>query len=170
MKKLNALIEKAKSSPFYLWILNQVLWRAIPFNSPHNFTITQITDDSVTVKMPYIRKNMNHIRGLHACGLATLCEYACGLQLMNVMGASTYRIIMKDLHMDYRYQGKTDVAVTFSLSKDWVEKEIIEALKTEDAVLKRFELQVMDKNQVHICTAQVNWQIKPWDKVKVRVG
>ncbi|MNE44441.1 hypothetical protein D3C80_1386670 [compost metagenome] len=168
MKQLNNLINKAKSSSFNLWMLNQVLWRAIPFNSPHKFKIISVTDDNVVITMPYIRKNLNHIKGLHACGLATLCEYACGMQLMNVLGAANYRIIMKDLHMDYHFQGKTDVSVDFKFNANDA-AQINSELENTDAVFKTFKLPVYDKQENHICTATVNWQIKKWDKVKTKI-
>ncbi|WP_142600788.1 PaaI family thioesterase [Solitalea koreensis] len=168
MKQLNILIDKAKTSSFNLWILNRVLWRVIPFNNPHQFKIESITDKSVSIRMPYIRKNMNHIKGLHACGLATLCEYACGLQLMNVLGAANYRIIMKDLRMEYFYQGKTDVSVTFNFDKKQADT-LLKDLNESEAVYKTFELPVYDANKNHICSAHVNWQIKGWDKVKTKM-
>ncbi|MCO4293659.1 DUF4442 domain-containing protein [Solitalea sp. MAHUQ-68] len=168
MKQLNSFINKAKKSSFDRWILNRILWRAIPFNSPHKFEITSITEDEVIIKMPYIRKNMNHIKGLHACGLATLCEYACGLQLMNVLGTTDYRIIMKELHMDYHFQGKTDVNVNFRFDTKDAES-INSELMFNDAVFKNFELPVYDLQNNLVCTATVNWQIKKWDKVKTKV-
>ena len=76
---LNALIQKSKNSKFYLWLLNFVLWKTVPFNSPHKFLITAIDAGNVSIKLPYIRKNKNHINGIHACALATVCEYATGL-------------------------------------------------------------------------------------------
>lgn len=166
MKILDTILKKARSSRFYLWLLNRALWWAIPFNSPHRFRITEITQEEVTLLMPYIRKNFNHIGGLHACGLATLCEYACGLQLMNVMGTTSYRIIMKTLHMSYHFQARSAVKVTFSLSKEWVEKEVLMPLESQEAIFKEFELNVFDDEDHKICTAKVNWQIKSWDKVK----
>ncbi|POY35779.1 DUF4442 domain-containing protein [Solitalea longa] len=168
MKQLNSLINKAKTSSFNLWVLNRVLWRAIPFNSPHRFEITRVTDEEVMIKMPYIRRNQNHIKGLHACGLATLCEYACGLQLMNVLGAANYRIIMKDLHMEYQFQGKSDVNVHFIFNNEDAE-QVNNELKLSDAVFKTFELPVYDIQNNLICKARVNWQIKKWDKVKTKV-
>ena len=166
MKNLSGLLNKAKKSRFYLWLLNWVLHRAIPFNAPHNFEIIKITNEELTVKMPYIRKNKNHINGLHACGLATLCEYACGLQLMNATDISQYRIIMKSLQMDYHFQGKTDVFATFNLSKKWVEVNVKPDLETAEGIFRTFEVKVFDTKQNHICTAKINWQIKLWSKVK----
>lgn len=82
MNKLFSLIEKAKHSKLYLKILNVMLARSIPFNKPHGFTIKEIYDDGFKISLPYKRKNLNHIKGIHACALATLAEYTSGLTLM----------------------------------------------------------------------------------------
>ena len=69
------LIEKAKTSHLYLRFLNWGLYRMIPFNAPHGFEIAEITDWEVKTVLPYIRKNLNHINGIHACALATVSEF-----------------------------------------------------------------------------------------------
>ncbi len=169
MKQLNQYIDKAKTSTLWLWVLNNMLWWAIPFNKPHKLKIISISNENVVINMPYIRKNLNHIKGLHACGLATLCEYACGMQLINLVGAAKYRIIMSRLEMDYYYQAKTAVNVDFQLSKAWVDSEIIAVLEKEESVVKTFEVLVNDTAGNKICRATIHWQIKPWDKVRTKI-
>ncbi len=169
MKKLTALLQKAKTSAFYRWILNQALWRAIPFNHPHRFLIEEVADESIRIRMPYRKSNLNHIKGLHACGLATLCEYACGLQLVHLLGADTYRIIMQKIEVDYFYQGKTDAVLEFGITHHFIDTVIKPALEEQDAVLHTFSLDVHDINKNHLCTAKVTWQIKDWKKVKTKI-
>ena len=53
MENLNKLLEKASHSALYLWILNNVLWRMIPFNNPHKFKIVAIGDTDLKIKLPY---------------------------------------------------------------------------------------------------------------------
>lgn len=169
MKKLNSLLDKAKSSPFYLWLLNRLLWRMIPFNGPHKFTILAISDQDLRILLPYRRTNLNHIKGIHACALATLCEYTCGLQLMNVLDASAYRIILQKLEMEYVYQAKSAVIASFSLSESQAEELILTPLLLADAVVHTFELTVNDTTGKVICKASVTWQVKPWSKVRTKV-
>ncbi len=169
MKTLFKLLKKAESSPLQLFILNLFLWRIIPFNAPHRFKITEIKADSLKIKMPYIRKNLNHIKGLHACGLATLCEYVCGLQLIKLSGPSPYRIILKSLHLDYHYQGKKSALAEFSLNLDWFHQNIALPLENEEAILRTFEIRVYDEDHQLLCTGKPEWQIKPWNKVKTKI-
>ena len=82
MDKLNAIIAQAKHSTFYLWILNFILLKTVPFNKPHGLKVTHIGDEELTITANNVRSNQNHIKGIHACLLATLCEYVSGLSLL----------------------------------------------------------------------------------------
>jgi acyl-coenzyme A thioesterase PaaI-like protein len=167
--ELATLLSKAESSSFYRWLLNRGLWQKIPFNHPHRLIITSIHPDTLTITAPYIRKNKNHLNGIHACCLATLCEYVCGLSLIRTLDAKNYRLIMKDLHITYHYQAKMAVSTSFSLSEQ-EGKTIRELLATSDAVLREYTIDVTDNAGNAICTAKVLWQIKPWNKTKTSLN
>ena len=83
--KLNSILDKAKNSSFYLFLLNLVLRRIIPYNAPHLFKVEKVNEESLEVSIPFIKKNKNHINGIHACALATLCEYISGLSLARAL-------------------------------------------------------------------------------------
>ena len=169
MKNLTSLLNRAKTSKFYLWILNAALLRIVPFNKPHNLKVTHVGDDEITITAYNIKNNRNHIKGIHACLLATLCEYASGLSLLSNLNASEYRIILKNINMTYHYQAKTDVHVDFKLTKEEVFKNFIEPLKTTEALFHEFKVEVYDTQKNHICTGLINWQIKAWKNVKMKV-
>lgn len=169
MDKLASIIQKAQTSAFYRWVLNLILWRVIPFNHPHKFKIEQLDEENISIRMPYRKSNLNHIKGLHACGLATLSEYACGLKLVQLLGSDRYRIIMQKIEMEYFYQGKTDAILNFTIKRSFIEQEILPVLVDKDAVLHTFELNSYDTNGNHLCTGKVTWQIKEWKKVKTKV-
>jgi len=165
MKKLLFIFAKAKNSGFYLYILNLVLGYAIPFNKPHRIKITAVNDDGVSVRLPYKRKNLNHLKGIHACALATAAEYTSGISLLAAIGTD-YRLIMKNINMTYHYQAKMDVITSLSLDKKTLEEKVRSPLLTSDAVLFENTVEVYDLMTNHICTAVVEWQIKKWGKVK----
>lgn len=167
MSKLHNLILKAGNSGFYNWILNRVLSRAVPFNAPHNFRILKIVPGETTVLLPYKRSNMNHLKGIHACALATLCEYTIGLTLLSKISENNYRIILKGIRMEYHYQGKSDVVASFALPGEELKKYILGPLESSDAVFHEFQIAVYDTQKNHICTGWVNWQVKKWDKVTI---
>ncbi|MBI3520452.1 MAG: DUF4442 domain-containing protein [Bacteroidetes bacterium] len=169
MDKLNSLVAKAKQSSFYMWVLNMVLLKTVPFNKPHAIKVIHIGDNELTMRVKNTKPNQNHIRGIHACLLATLCEYVSGLSLLLHFSAKDYRIILKTIHMTYHYQAKTAVYVTFKITKEQIENEILGPLKTQDAIFKEFTVEVYDEDKNHICTGLINWQIKSWNKVKMKV-
>jgi acyl-coenzyme A thioesterase PaaI-like protein len=168
MDKLNQLVNKAQNSAFYLWFLNVMLWKMVPFNKPHSLKIVAVSTHEIQIKLPYIKNNQNHIHGIHACALATLCEYTSGIMLLLNISPSAYRIILKNISMTYHYQGKMDVVAAFKMSQDWVDKEIVEPLKTADAIYKQLQVDVYDTQQNHICSGLINWQIKAWNNVKTK--
>ena len=168
MNKLNRLIAKTRNSSFYLWLLNLVAKHVVPFNKPHSFTIKHITDQSIVIELPYKKANLNHVKGIHACALATLCEYCTGVVLLSSTDASLYRIMLKNINMTYHYQAKSTVHAKFELTKDWIEANIISPLKNTEAVFSEFKIEVYDIGNNHICTGIINWQIKSWKNVKTK--
>lgn len=163
------IVEKAKHSPFYLKILNWSLNRMIPFNKPHGFKIIEIGDDHLKTLIPYTKKNFNHIRGLHACALATISEFTTGFLLITKLDAKKYRLIMQRLEMDYHYQGKTNGYAQFSLSAEWFNEKVYKPLNTEPSTVVICEVKIHDEKGNHLTTGKVHWQIKSWDKVKTTV-
>jgi acyl-coenzyme A thioesterase PaaI-like protein len=164
------LFIQAKDSSFYRTLLNWMMNRMIPFNKPHSFEIVDIGEDHLKVKLPYKKRNLNHIKGIHACALATVSEYTSGLMLITKLDPKKYRLIMQRLEMDYHYQGKTHAYATFSVTKDWLNEKVFNALKNNDAVVAVCEVMIHDVNGNHLTTGKVYWQIKDWEKVKTKVA
>ncbi len=162
------IIEKAKHSAFWLWVLNQSLYRMVPFNRPHRFQVVKIGDDMLKALIPYRRSNFNHIRGLHACALATISEFATGFLLLSRLDIKKYRLIMQRIEMDYHYQGKMDAYAEFHASADWFQEMIITPLKSQEAVVVPCEIKIHDVKGNHITTGKVFWQIKDWSRVKTK--
>ena len=160
------LLNKAKTSRFYLWLLNQVLSRMIPFNLPHKFRILELSDTHIKTLLPFIRKNKNHIGGLHACALATLSEFSTGVLLLTGLSPKEYRIILKNLDIQFFYQGKMDAYAVWRIGQDFVQKSVLEPLKSAESVTLPCEIKIYDQQGNHLSTARVYWQIKPWAKVK----
>jgi acyl-coenzyme A thioesterase PaaI-like protein len=167
---LQAFFDRARQSAFHLWLLNRLLPQMIPFNRAHGITVTALSQFAVTLKLPYKKSNLNHIKGLHACALATTSEYATGLVLVSNLGFDNYRIIMQRLEMSYHYQGKTDAVATFSISNDWLEQSIIKPLDTVASVVIPCEIKTFDSNGNHLTTGHVHWQVKKWSSVRTKLG
>lgn len=169
MKQLETYLHRAQKSRFWLWVLNKGLHRLIPFNAPHNIRITEIGERGIKATIPYKRSNLNHIRGVHACGLATVAEFTSGLVLLRNLNPSDYRLIMESIEVKYHFQAKTAATAAFEITEARVQNEIIEPLKTNDAVYVRCEIPVSDTAANLLCTVYTNWQIKKWSKVKTKL-
>ena len=164
----NAVLQKAKTSSFYLRILNWSLNKMIPFNRPHHFKIVEIGDYKLKTLIPYRKSNFNHIRGIHACALATVTEFTSGFLLVSKLDGKKYRLIMQRLEMDYHYQGKIDALATFEVSDSWMQQQIYEPLNSQDAVVITCEVKIHDTKGNHLTTGKIFWQIKDWAKVKTK--
>ncbi len=167
--KLPALLESARKSPFKLKILNLFLGRLIPFNRPHGVHILELGKEHIKTAAPYRRKNQNHIRGVHACCIATVAEFSSGLLLLSRLNPSRYRLIMAQLEIDYHYQAKSTIIAESRISEQQLKDEILKPLAETDKLLFTQTTEVHDDRQNHIASARVTWQIKRWDRVKTRV-
>ncbi|MBC7412910.1 MAG: DUF4442 domain-containing protein [Bacteroidia bacterium] len=168
MITFNTIILKARTSAFYLWLLNSVSARTIPFNKPHQLRITSLAQHRILVTGKYTRLNKNHLNSIHACLLATLCEYCTGFLLITNFDSSQYRLILKTLKMDYVYQAKSNVYAMFEITDNYI-NSIKTELKTKGVTETTCEIKIVDESQNHICTGYITWQIKDWSKVKTKV-
>ncbi len=162
------ILQKAKHSSFYLMVLNWSLNRMIPFNKPHGFKIVEIGDYRLKTLMPYRKSNFNHIRGLHACGLATISEFTTGFLLLSSLDMKKYRIIMQRMEMNYHYQGKMDATAEFVISEEWLNSNVVRPLQTQESVVVPCEVKIHDTKGNHLTTGTIFWQFKDWSKVKTK--
>jgi len=163
------IVDKAKKSELYLRILNIGLNHQVPFNKPHHFKIVEISDNHLKTMVPYRKSNFNHIKGIHACALATLSEFTTGFLLLSKLDPKKYRLIMHSISMDYHYQAKMDSYASFFISKEWLDELIYNPLDVGEKVLVDCEVKIYDKESNHISTGMVKWQIKSWEHVKTKV-
>jgi acyl-coenzyme A thioesterase PaaI-like protein len=162
------LVAKAKHSRFYLTLLNLALDRMIPFNRPHGFRIMEINDFKVRTYLPYRKRNFNHIRGLHACALATISEFTTGFLLISKLDATKYRLIMQRLEMEYHFQGKMDAYAEFSINDQWLNEKIYNPLTYIEAIIVPCEVKIYDAKGNHLTTGKIFWQVKDWSKVRTK--
>ncbi|MCK5211002.1 MAG: DUF4442 domain-containing protein [Cyclobacteriaceae bacterium] len=166
---ITKIVKKAQGSSIYLKILNIGLNRMVPFNKPHGFKVVEIGDYHLKTMVPYKKSNFNHIKGIHACALATLSEFTTGFLLLTSLDPKRYRLIMQNLSMDYHYQAKMDAYGSFDISEKWLKNMVYNPLKSIEKVLVECEVKIHDTEGNHISTGRVNWQIKSWEKVKTKV-
>ncbi len=166
---LPKLIHNARRSGLGRWWLNTVLPFAIPFNRPHGFKVSPLKEGGISVSIPYWRINHNHIRGIHACAIATASEMCSGLSVLEQLDPKKYRMIMRSLHMEYHYQAKMKAVATCIPGADEIARTVVAPLAQQDAVDYRSTVEVKDVKGNHLATATVIWQVKEWSKVRTKV-
>lgn len=168
--RLPKLLDQARTSPWRLRLLNLLLGRVIPFNRPHRFAIERIEADKIVTRAPYRRRNHNHIRGIHACAIATIAEFSSGLILLAKLDPTRYRLIMAKLDIDYLYQAKQLIYATTELDEQRLRKEILQPLQSVDSVSITQETLVADRRGNLVARARITWQVKAWDKVRTKLS
>lgn len=159
------LIEKAGSSKFQLWKLNNILWMGIPFNKPHRFKIVEIRKGYAKIDIPFRKTNKNHIKTLHACSMATCAEYTSGLVIGTFFDFKKYRLIMKEIRMEYHYQGKMKAYCEYEITEAKF-NELLEQLDSADSIFHESVVSCIDIEGNLLSTGYVKWQIKPWSKTR----
>ena len=166
---LITLKERAKTSSFWLWVLNRALGRIIPFNRPHGFRLIEVGDTFIRTTSPHRRSNHNHVRGIHACAIATVAEFSAGFLLLTKLDPVVYRLIMSRIEIDYHYQAKERIISESSLSDEEREEMVVKPLQDSESVSITMESRVKDISGNEIAIARTTWQIKRWDRVRTKV-
>jgi len=159
------LLQGASKPGFNRWKLNVGLWKMIPFNYPHRLKLSGVTDTEVHVKIPFIRKNKNHVGTVHACCQATAAEYSSGMSILRHFSPKEYRLLMQNISVEYTYQAKT-ACVTKAIMLPERVQELKEVISKEGKTLIVQEINCYDTEGNIVSITRVNWQIKAWAKVK----
>lgn len=164
--KLSELAEKASTNRLYRRFLSYQLNRVVPFNAPHRLKVAHISNHSLTLYLPYRRRNRNHLKGIHACAMATIAEATSGFLLISRLDPRQFRLILQSLNMDYQYQAKTAVKATFDFDQDWWQQNVLAPLKKESKVVVPCTVRIDDMLKNQVATGTAHWQIKDWQQVK----
>lgn len=163
-----ALLSKARHSSVQRWWTNFIFPWIVPFNRPHGFKILPLKTGGISVEIPYWRINQNHIRGMHACALATAAEMCSGLSVLELVDPKEYRMIMRTLRMEYHYQAKKRTTATCVPTAREIEEQVVGPLQAADSVDYTNTVLLKDSAGNHIATGTVTWQVKPWSKVRTK--
>ncbi len=166
---LGKLFAKAQQSNFHRFLLENALGRFVPFNRSHRFKVDSISPYSLRIKAPYRKSNLNHLKGIHACAMATIAEISSGLLLIGILDPKKYRIILQKLDLEYHYQAKSDTIARFEIDEDWLQDKVLEPLEHLDKVFVDCNINLFDAQDNEVATAIARWQIKNWKSVKTKV-
>ena len=60
-----------------------------------------LDENQVRVSLPSRRANQNNLKGMHACAMATACEFCSGMAVLIHFDMADYRLIMNRLEVSY---------------------------------------------------------------------
>jgi acyl-coenzyme A thioesterase PaaI-like protein len=166
---LPKLLVKARHSKGWLRVLNLMMSWIVPFNRPHGFHIVELAEERVRTSASYRRSNHNHIRGIHACAIATVAEFSAGLLLLSRLDPARYRLIMSKLDVDYLYQAKQEITAETGLSNTELQDRVLKPLETAESHSIIMETLISDRDGNQVAHAHTTWQIKRWDRVRTKV-
>lgn len=159
-------VKKLPSGFLGQWLFNRALWRMIPFNRSLRVKVECFEPQKVICRLPFKNSNCNHLKGLHACALATVAEYAAGLLLVQSFHPRKYRIIMAELNVSYKVQGKSDVLATCEITSEDIEHLKIKMCSDGQARITLESVIVEEKTRKKLVVCQTLWQVKPWQHLK----
>lgn len=158
-------IHKAGTSKKHLFLVNLGLSYMIPFNRGHRFKLVDLKADQFVVQVPYISRNKNHINGIHACAQMTGMEMCSGIGLLYHFSAQNFRLIMKDIKIDYYLQGKELLKAHFcpdpSVIMQWKAQ-----LKHQEKLEVQIPVKMYNTQLELVSEATLTWQLKNWNTVK----
>lgn len=162
------LLNNSESS-FKLKLLSYLLNQRIAFNLPHKVKIESLSPGCSTVTIPLIRRNTNHLGSIHACAIATIGEFAAGLVLLKEFEMNDYRLIMKDIYVEYKKQAITDLRATVNQDELFL-KQIKNELANATPSIAKITTKVSDLNDQEVAIVTTTWQLKRWRDIKFKVN
>jgi len=141
---------------------------ASPFNAPLRARVLLWEPTICRVRVPDRRALHNHLRGTHACALATAGETAAGLLLLRTFPFSRYRLILKDLSITFERQARsTDLLAEADLPREAAES-VRAGLEAGEAQLVPMETRLSEPGGARLAVVRTTWQVKAWSQVRTR--
>ncbi len=166
LKTLDTLLKKSDSK-VGLYSLQKLFIFGIPFNKPHGIKFLKLSTTESSLFMANKRLNHNHLGGIHACAIATVGEFTAGLLLCKSFEMAKYRVIMKDIHVEFFKQARSGVTAKANVTDDLIQK-MKEAIETQDKASICLKTVIYNSSEEKIAVVTTNWQLKDWSKAKMK--
>ncbi len=87
-------------APIRIWLISKMLGYTVKLLGTTKTRIVQLTPQHSEITMRNLRRNRNHIGGVHACAMALAAETATGL-LIGMHVADDSVPVIKSMHVDF---------------------------------------------------------------------
>lgn len=148
--------------------LNAVFRSILPFNAPHGIRVLSFSEQEVRVALPDKRANRNHLKGMHACAIATACEFCSGLAVLAQFNMKNYRLIMNRLEVDYTRRPAKGMCEARAVVPEGLREEVLRLMEAAEDGAARFTMPstLYDAEGEAVAQAQVHWHVKAWNAVQ----
>ncbi len=160
MKHLKPLFEQAAESRWGLRKLNWALWYKLPFNRPHGIRLIEARPGFVAARLPFKRSNLNHLKTMHACALATVAEFSAGTCLLSLAWPFRYRLIMKSMHMEYMRRVESEVQAQCTIESERLSSWLNELDAQDGRILIPLKTLLFDAQGNAVAEGITHWHIK----------
>lgn len=166
LKSIDYMIARSNSKAG-LFALEKVFRIGIPFNKPHGINFLKLSENESRMKMKNKRLNHNHLGGIHACAIATLGEFTAGILLCKNFQMTKYRVIMKDIYVEFKKQARSSIESESNLTEKEIES-ILKQIALEDKASIELKTIIKDINNEEVAVVTTNWQMKDWSKTQLK--
>ena len=151
MNRLLKAQAQLANKPFGKKIFSYVVAKAAPFFLTIRPSIEELRPNYMRTSMKIRRKVHNHLKGVHATAICTLCEFAAGV-CMEASVPKHRRWIPIGMNIAYIKLGRTDLVATCDLGEvNWDEVEkvdcpvVVKDMNDVTIVEATIEMKVSDK-------------------------
>ncbi len=111
-----ALLNHAPAS-IRVWLISKMLGRTIKLLGTTKTRIVRLTPQYSEITIGNLRRNRNHIGGVHACAIALAAETATGL-LVGMHVSSRAVPVIKSMHVDFTHRAYGSITAKAHLTDD----------------------------------------------------
>ena len=140
--------------------LDLLLNIGIPFNRWLGYRVEAVSEDRVVVRSSDVILRRNHVGGAHACALALMGEYAAGLVIAQTFPVESYRVIIGELRVVYKKQGRGVLRGEAVAPEAWPEFD------DDDQTWIEMKTLIRDSANEVVAECFTKWQVKQWSKVR----
>ncbi len=104
-------------APIRIWLISKMLGHTVKLLGTTKTRIVQLTPQHSEITIRNLRRNRNHIGGVHACAMALAAETATGL-LIGMHVADDSVPVIKSMHVDFNKRAYGDITAKAYLTYD----------------------------------------------------
>ncbi len=139
--------------------LTQMFTQLIPLLGHAGFQVEDVRSGWIRTRMP-LEPNHNHLGSVYAGSLMSMAEISGGVLVSTVLDTSLYKLMVKNISIEYHRLAFSDVFVEMAIPEDFLPS--VEAqCREQGKAFYVLTVDVMDAEGSKVATALLNYRLKP---------